>query len=160
MGDIVRIHQMLGEHPFLGELPESVLETLAGCASNCMFAADSIIFRDGQPAQHFYLLRHGTVSLEIRSPGREALLIDTLYDGDVLGWSWLLPPYRWNMDAHAMTVVRALAFDAACLRSKAEADPALGYELYRRFVPVMGRRLMAARMQLADLYARPVKACR
>ena len=117
--------------------------------------AGAWLFREDGPADFFYLLRHGTVTLEMRAPGREPLIVDTLADGDILGWSWLMPPYRWSMDARAQTLVRVVALDAVCLRGKLDSDPALGYELIRRFVPVMGRRLLAARLQLADLYARP-----
>lgn len=155
MGEITGLDRLLGEHPFFAGMPPDVARLLAGCARNVVFEAGRYVFREGGAADQFYLLRHGMVTLEVRVPGREPLVVDTLQEGDVIGWSWLLPPYQWSMDARAQTLVRTLALDAVCLRGKLDAEPALGYELFRRFVPVMGRRLMAARLQLADLYARP-----
>ena len=97
-------------------------------------------------------MRHGRVVLETFVPGRGALTIETLEEGDLLGWSWLFPPYRWHFDARALDLVRAVAFDGACLRGKIDDDHALGYELLDRFSPVMLERLQATRLQLLDVY--------
>lgn len=155
MVEIAGLDRMLLEQPFFAGMPAEQAAFVAGCGRNVVVEAGAWLFREDGPADFFYLLRHGTVTLEMRAPGREPLIVDTLADGDILGWSWLMPPYRWSMDARAQTLVRVVALDAVCLRGKLDSDPALGYELIRRFVPVMGRRLLAARLQLADLYARP-----
>jgi hypothetical protein len=78
--------------------------------------------------------------------------VQTLHEGDILGWSWLVPPYQWTMDCRAMQLTRVLSLDARCLRSKYESDPTLAYELFKRFVPVLADRLEAARLQLIDMY--------
>ena len=96
--------------------------------------------------------RRGRVALEVAAPGARAMIIETLEEGDVVGWSWLFPPHRWSFDARAVGPVRAVAFDGACLRGKCEDDKALGYELMRRFAGVMLDRLQATRLQLLDVY--------
>jgi CRP/FNR family transcriptional regulator, cyclic AMP receptor protein len=143
---------LVAESPtFSGMAPER-LAIVTGCASNTGFDAGETIFREGDPADVFYLVRTGTVALEIHAPGRGGLTIETLHEGDVLGWSWLFPPHRWQFDARALAPVRAVAFDGACLRGKSEADPALGYDLMTRFARVMVERLQATRLRLLDVY--------
>lgn len=155
MVETTGLDRLLLRHPFFAGMPAQQASFVAGCGRNVVIEAGAWLFREGEAADQFHLLRHGRVTLEMRAPGREPLIVDTLEDGDILGWSWLMPPYRWSMDARAQTLVRVVALDAVCLRDKLDSDPALGYALLRRFVPVMGRRLAAARQQLADLYARP-----
>jgi len=149
---IESFERILGEHPFFQGLGQAHLATLVGCASNVKFAAGEFVFRQGQPADRFYIVRHGNVALEIFAPGQGAVAIETIDDGDVLGFSWLFPPHRWRFDARAVTLVRALALDGKCLRGKCETDPALGYELMQRFALVVVQRLEATRLQLLDLY--------
>jgi CRP-like cAMP-binding protein len=146
---------LLAEHAFTQGLDADALAVLAGCAQNVRFQPDQYIFREGARADWFYLLRRGTVALEMPIPGRGRTTIQTIRQGDILGVSWLFPPYRWNFDARAVTDTGAIAFDAACLRGKCDADPALGYALMRRFAPYVSQRLQAARLQLADLYGDP-----
>lgn len=143
---------LLAEHPFFRGLDPQYLELLAGCGSNVRFEAGQTIFHEGEPADTFYLIRHGRVSLEVFSPERGPLTIQTLAAGEVLGWSWLFPPYRWFFDARALELTRAVAMDGACLRTKCEEDPRLGYEMMRRFAQVIVERLQATRLQLLDLY--------
>jgi hypothetical protein len=78
--------------------------------------------------------------------------IETVGAGDVLGWSWVVPPHRWHFDGRAVTDVRATAFDGACLRGKFESDPALGRDLLVRFARVFSARLAATRLRLLDVY--------
>jgi CRP-like cAMP-binding protein len=127
---------------------------LAGCARTSGFDGGASIFREGDPADVFYIVRRGRVALELFVPSRGSLTIETLEPGEVVGWSWLFPPYRWHFDARAVTAVRAVAVDGACLRGKCDDDPALGYDLMRRFSAVMIERLQATRMRLLDLYGR------
>lgn len=142
----------LSEHPFFADLPEKHLATLVGCASNVRFDSGGSIFRTGHEANQFFLIRHGRVALEIPLPGRPALTIQTLSEGEVLGWSWLVPPYIWMLDARVVDQVRAVALDGKCLRGKCEADHDLGYELLKRFAQIMEIRLQATRLQLVDVY--------
>jgi CRP-like cAMP-binding protein len=146
------LDEIVAESPVFHGLEKGHLELIVGCAQNTGFEAGQYLFREGDQADTFYLVRHGRVMLETFVPGRGALTVETVDDGDVVGWSWLFPPYRWHFDARALDGVRAVAFDGACLRGKLDGDHTLGYELLGRFSPVMLERLQAARMQLMDVY--------
>ena len=111
--------------------------------------------RASSTCDQFYLIRHGRVALELTAPGRGAVTFQTLAEGEIVGVSWLIPPYRWTDDARAVGLVRAIAMDAACLRRKCEADHDLGYEMMKRFVPILVRRLEATRLQILDVYGAP-----
>ena len=146
------VAELLGDAPFFGGLRPEWRALIAGCGSNVGFDAGALIFREGDAAESFYLLRHGSVALEAYVASRGEMVIETIDAGDVLGWSWLFPPYRWHFDAHAASEVRAIAFDARCLRGKCDADPALGYELTKRFAQTMVERLQWTRLRLLDVY--------
>lgn len=145
------IAQYLPEHPFFAGLDPAALDLLAGCAVNKHFRSGEVIFRESDPADTFYVLRHGGVAIQIRTPTADVVL-DTAHDGDVVGWSWLVPPYRWTFDARASEDTSAIAFDGACLRDKCAGDAGLGYALLQRVVQVMSGRLHSARVRLLDLY--------
>ncbi len=144
--------EILTGHPFFRDLAAEDVRLIAGCGSNVHYVENDLIFREGEPADRFYLIRHGRVALEIAAPDRGPLAVLTVGPGDVLGWSWLVPPYRMSCDARALEPVRATSFDGACIRRKCEADPRLGYELLKRFAGVIGQRLRATRLQLLDVY--------
>jgi len=146
------IDSLLREVPVFHGLSPDELTTLAGCASNVHFDQGEVLFREGDAADTFYLVRHGSIALEIFVPARGPAIIETLEAGEVAGWSWLFPPYRWHFDARALTAVRATAFDGACLRGKCEDDPKLGYALMSRFAQVLIERLQWTRLRLLDLY--------
>ncbi len=148
------IDQLIAESPTFEGLPKEQLELIAGCAWNERIAAGTLMLREGEHAERFYLIRHGTVSLEIDAPGRGSLLIQTLHDGEVVGWSWLFAPHRWAMDGRAITDCSVVAFDGTCLRGKCEADHELGYQLMKRFAANLIDRLQGTRMQLIDIYGR------
>jgi CRP/FNR family transcriptional regulator, cyclic AMP receptor protein len=143
---------LLESHPFFAGLSPDALELLAGCASNVHFAAGARIFGQGEPASRFYVIRRGRVALQLHSPAKEPLIIDTMDEGEVVGWSWLVSPYRYFSDARAVTQVSATALDGVCLRGKCEADPELGYQLLKRVATVMYHRLQSTRIRLLDLY--------
>jgi CRP-like cAMP-binding protein len=109
-------------------------------------------FPEGEEANQFYLVREGKLAIELFAAERGALTILTVGSGEVLGWSWLVPPYRWKFDACALKPTRAIALDGKCLRTKAEQDHDLGYELLKRIVQVMEGRPHAARLQLKNVY--------
>ena len=148
---------ILASHPFFSRLEEHHVRLLAGCASNVRFPAGEFVFREGEPANHFYLIREGKISLEISSPGSGALVIETLEAGDIVGWSWLFAPYRWRFDGRAVMTTRALALDGACLRDKSEQDHELALELYKRFSLILAERLQATRLQLLNVYEERVR---
>lgn len=146
------ISELLGQHPFFAGLPRDTLELIAGCGHNVQFAEDSRIISENEPADIFYVLRRGKVAIEVDTPRRGSLVIETIGPGDLLGVSWLLPPYRWTFDARAVEPTGAIAIDAACLRGKCDDDPVLGYEMFKRFAGLVRDRLQATRLQLVDVY--------
>jgi len=146
------LRKILTEQPFLAKLDEKHIQLLVGCASNVVFKEGEYIFREGQPADSFYIVRHGKVMVETFIPQKGPLVIDSLEVGDILGWSWLLSPYRWHFDARVSVETRAIAFDGKCLRAKLEDDHDLGFELMKRFASVISERLEATRLQLMDVY--------
>lgn len=146
------LEPILAEHPFLKGLPPVLLAELVGCAANVKFDTGAFIFRQGQEANNFYILRDGKVAVEVFAPQKGAITIDTLAAGDVLGWSWLIPPYHWHFDARAIEPTRAIALDGRCMRTKCEGDHELGYELMKRFAQIIEQRLDATRWQLLDVY--------
>ncbi len=148
------LESLLAEHPFFEGLEPDYVSFIAGCGANVKFEAGEYIFREGEPADHFYIIRHGRVQLEIFVPERGPLAIETIGEGEVLGAAWLFPPYRWSLDARALEMTRAVALDGACLRGKCEEDHHLGYELMRRFAPIITKRLQATRLQILDVYGR------
>jgi CRP-like cAMP-binding protein len=146
------IADLISEHKFFSDLDEHSLEFVAGCGSNVHFAPGERILTEGEAANTFYLLRSGSVALSFFVPGRGAVVIDTLAEGDVLGWSWLFPPYRWQFDGEAREDVAAVAFDGTCLRTKCDSDARLGYILTQRFARVILGRLQSVRMRMLDVY--------
>jgi CRP-like cAMP-binding protein len=149
------LDRYLSEHAFFKGLDEGYIRWLASCASNVKFDAGQYIFREGDEADKFFAIRHGTVALEIFAPGKaqDAITIQTVGEGEILGWSWLVPPHKKQFSARVVELTRMLAFDADCLRAKCEEDPKLGYEIFKRFTQILGQRLQATRLQLLDIYA-------
>lgn len=146
------IKTLIQEHPFFAGLDDAALELIAGCAWNVHFSPGEYLFHEGEPANQFYLLRAGRVRLETAVPGRGPMVIETIREGEVIGWSWLFPPYVWQFDALAGESVRATAFDGKCLRGKCRENHDLGYELAMRSAHIMMQRLQATRLQLLDVY--------
>ena len=146
------IETLIQEHSFFAGLDAAALELVAGCASNVHFAAGEFLFHEGDPANQFYLVRSGRVRLETLAPGRAPVVLETIQTSEVIGWSWLFPPYLWHFDAVATESVRATAFDGKCLRGKCEENHDLGYELAMRSAQIMMQRLQATRLQLLDVY--------
>ena len=150
------VEQLIAELPIFAGLPPEDLTLIAGCARTMQAAAGDDLFREGDPADAFFVVRHGAIALEAHTPSGSPLVIETMHAGDVVGWSWLVPPYRWNFDGRAVEDMRGISFDAVCLRGKSDADPRLGYELLRRFAGLMLERLQATRLRLLDVYGTSV----
>ena len=144
---------LLAAHPFFAGLDPDSLATVTGCASNVKFDAGQTVLKEGEEANQFYIVRHGRIAVEAFSPTGGPLVIQTVEEGDILGWSWLVAPYKWRFDARALELTRAIALDGKCLREKCEKNHDLGYELLKRFANIIGERLDATRLQLLDLYA-------
>jgi CRP/FNR family transcriptional regulator, cyclic AMP receptor protein len=146
------LEKFVREHPFFAGMAPEHCDLIAGCAKNVRFDPGQYLFHEGEAADEFFLLRHGRVALEITVPGRGSLNFLTLQAGEIVGVSWLIPPYRWAFDAKALELVRALAIDGKCLRRKSEENHDLGYELMKRFMAMLAQRLQATRLQILDVY--------
>lgn len=147
------LERYLSEHPFLKGFEPHHITFIAGCASTIQFHDGQSIFREGEEANYFYIIRQGKVAIELFAPERGPITIQTIGEGDVLGWSWLIPPHRWRFDARAVEPTDAIALDGRCLRSKCEQDHDLGYELLKRFAAVIASRLESTRLQILDVYS-------
>ncbi len=145
------LKSILEKQPFMKGLKEPYLQLLTGCAANNRFEEGKYLFRAGENADRFYLIRHGRVAVELPVSSRRAELIQPAGPNDLLGWSWLIPPYHWHLAARAMEPVVALSFDGKCIRGKFDKDPELGYEFYRRFALVMAQRLDETFLHLLGL---------
>ena len=145
---------MLAGQPFLAGLTGHQLDRLTPLTSRTMFHAGNRIFRQGTPADQFWLLTDGAVYLDSEVPGYDNFVLETLRPGAVLGWSWLFPPYRWHFGAVAVTTTHAITFNGALVRALCQQDPSFGYELTTRFLHVMGERLQNARARLEDCQRR------
>ena len=149
------VDQLLAEHPFFAGLGPDLIALISGCAQNVHFDVGSRLFRTGEPANRFFVVRTGRVALELVAPGRQPLVVETVDAGQVLGWSWLVPPYRWFCDGRAVAPTSLVALEGSCLRTKCDGDAALGYQLLQRVTQVMYERLQSSRVRLLDLYGTP-----
>ena len=141
---------ILKEHAFFKDLPAKYFDFIVGCASNVVFKEDEVILKEGDSADKFYLVRSGQVAIYIERPRH--ISVQTIREGEILGWSWLIPPYRYRFSARATEPTRAIALDGTCLRGKCEKNHELGYEVLKRIIPILTGRLEAARIQLMDIY--------
>jgi CRP/FNR family transcriptional regulator, cyclic AMP receptor protein len=135
-------------HPFLRGMSRDQLRALAGTACDVSFPARQRLFEDGGNATRFWLIQSGHVSLDLHIPGEGPVVIETIGMGELLGWSWLFPPYLWAFGAVAVTAVEAFEFDAPSVREMCATDPGLGYELNQRIARVLAKRLQATRIRL------------
>ncbi len=147
------LERIIAQHSFFADLEPPYMELVVGCAANRRFKTGEYIFKAGTEANEFYLVRSGRVALEIYAPQRQPIVVDSLGEGDILGWSWLVPPYYWKFHSHATEDTLAIALDGKCLRTKCEQNHDLGYELLKRFSQIIAQRLEATRFQLLDVYA-------
>ena len=145
----------ISAHPFFAALTDTQRAALAEDGATATFPAGERLFGEGGIADRFWLIEDGSIALDMRVPGRGDQIVETLGPGTVLGWSWLHPPYRWQFGAVARLATTAIAFDAASVRRRCDADPAFGYAALRLFTPVITERLQATRLRLLDLYAAP-----
>lgn len=147
------LDRLAKDHPFLRDLSDERIHFIAGCATNVRVEEGGFLFREGHDAEALYLLRYGKVALEIHVPGKGTVPVETLGEGDVFGWSWLFPPFQWQVDARAVEMTRLLAFDAKCLRAKMAEDREFGYEITKRLLAAIYERLERVRLQRLDIYA-------
>lgn len=149
----VDLRSYLSKHPFFVGLSEQHLDLVASLSTAARYGTQQRVFKYDTDANHFYVLREGKVGVEIPAVAGEPLRIQTVGNGGVLGWSWLIPPYRWLFDARALAPSEILVLDGARLRAECEADPRLGYELMKRFATLMAERLNASRLAAIRHYS-------
>ncbi len=145
------VEHLISHHPFLQGMSPHQLRLICDHALRTHFTANDVIFREGDPADRFYLIETGCVALESQALGRAKALIQLLGAGDVLGWSWLFPPCFWHFDARAVEPTDAIFIYGAPLRKECESDHEFGYELMKRLAAVMMARLQATRWKLLRL---------
>lgn len=144
------IEDYLSTHDFFSGMEDSFLKFLSDSAAELQLKAGDVLFQYGKPADKFYLLREGQVSIQVPALVGPALDIQTLGDNQILGWSWLIPPYRWNFLARALEDSDLLEFDGSAILARCQQDPKFGYELFKRFATLMSERLNAARQKMMD----------
>jgi len=143
---------LLQKHPFVGEFQPQHIEKLSALAKEVQFERDHVIFHEGDECHDFYLIVEGRVALEIEAPGH-TFRVQTLHEGDELGWSAILMGRGKHFQARALQPVQALAFDGAALLDACRADPAFGFALMYRMLGVVSERLQATRLQVLDMYS-------
>jgi CRP-like cAMP-binding protein len=141
-------------HPFFAGMKKSQLALLIDCAIAVHFKKGEVVFREGEIANRFYVLETGGVVLESSQEYGEPVIVDEIGAGDLLGWSWMFPPYSWQFTARAVQETNAIFFYGTVLREYCERDPALGFELMKRMSVVMNRRLQAARNKMLSLHSK------
>ncbi|MEY2430064.1 MAG: hypothetical protein QOJ40_2949 [Verrucomicrobiota bacterium] len=145
-----RLKANMAAHPFLTGLSPEHLTTLSDYAMDSQLTAGQLIFREGEIANRFYLILEGKVGLESRGKDGNPKLIQTLGAGEVLGWSWLFPPYTWHFDARVLEPTQAIFFYGTWLRDHCDQDRNFGYELMKRVAGVVIERLQKTRKGLLD----------
>lgn len=153
--EATEIEMIVAGHQVFRGLDAGFIKTLAACARERRFAEGSYLMHEGAPADAFFLIRGGRVALEIGGPGHAPKIFSTLGPGEIVGLSWLAPPYRWSFDARALAPLTVISFDAKSLRDRCEAEPRLGYALMKRLFAIMIPRLHATRLQMLDVYGKP-----
>lgn len=146
------LQAIIEKHPFLEGLSPDLIAELTGCAKNRRYEAGEYLTREGEAAEHFFLLRGGRVALRVYALSAGPLTIQTVGNGEMVGWSWLVAPHRYRFDAQALEPITAIEFDGRCLREKCETNPALGYELFKRVSVALHKRIDAMHLQLLDVY--------
>jgi CRP/FNR family cyclic AMP-dependent transcriptional regulator len=143
---------LIVQSPVFEGLDQEELELIAGCGKNVALAAGERLFREGDPANTFFMVRQGLIALDAYVPNRGQVTVVTCGPGEIVGWSWLVPPYQWRLTARVIEAVRAVEFDGECLRRKCEEDPVLGYDLLTRIAGDLADHLTTAYLQVLDVY--------
>lgn len=136
-------------------MPKPLIQTLADAGRTKDYKMGDCLFKQGESANHFYIIISGRVSVEIPSIYGPPLVVQKLDDNKVLGWSWLIPPYKWAFEADAESDLQVIEFDGQRLLAACEADPDLGYQLIKRFATLMSERLHEAREKMMDTWSAP-----
>ncbi len=155
ISDSRHITEYLRSHAVFSSMPSDMLQTLTDTAKVLNCDQGDFLFRQDDSANCFYIVISGTVSVEIPSIYGPPLVVQTLNEDEILGWSWLISPYKWTFKASCETETQLLQFDGVALRDACEADPILGYQLLKRFASLMSERLHEARRTMMDNWSAP-----
>jgi CRP-like cAMP-binding protein len=150
-----RLEEYLSTQAFFSGLSPEFIGFLARCASERQIEPGQVLFRQGERAHYFYLIRNGSIAIEIPAITGPTLTVQSLGAGQILGWSWLIPPYKWNFQARAEAPTTLLAFDGDAVLARCEEEPTFGYALLKRFASLMGERLEVARWSMMDQWNPP-----
>ena len=149
------VFDLIVEHPFFRGMNEDQVRVVAEAGMLVSYDEGDYVFTEGSRADACFLILDGGVALALERPGHRPRAILTLHAGDLLGWSWLYPPYRWSYNAHVHVDTKAIRFDGPRLKEAADTDPVLGYELMKRFTDMLVKRMQSIRIQLLDVYSTP-----
>jgi CRP-like cAMP-binding protein len=149
------IEEYLSAHAFFSGLDDSFMKFLTSSVKAIQIKEGHVLFQQGKPANKFYLVRNGKISVQVPALMGPTLELQTLGEDQILGWSWLIPPYRWNFHARALEDSEVLEFDGSAILARCEEDPKFGYELFKRFAALMSERLDAARQKMMDQWDPP-----
>ncbi|WP_409236427.1 Crp/Fnr family transcriptional regulator [Streptomyces sp. PA5.6] len=140
-------------HSMPRALPPEHRQRLMRFAAEVSIPQGTRLFEEGGHADRFWIIRTGSIALDMHVPGRKAAVIETLGHNQLLGWSWLFTPHSWHLGAEALTPVRAYEFDAASVLAACRDDPELNVTVTRWVGDIVAHRLRSARTRLLDLYA-------
>ena len=149
------IEDYLSSHVFFSGLDDSFIKFLSNSARELRIKKGDVLFKQGERADKYYLLRNGRVSVQVPALMGPTLEIQSLGEDQIIGWSWLIPPYRWNFLARATEDSDLLEFDGNAILARCEKDPKFGFELFKRFARLMSERLDAARQKMMDEWNPP-----
>lgn len=147
------LRREIRDHPLFQGMDPGFLEALEPSVVVRSIETGELIIREGSPAHALLLVTHGKIGLEMTSPDRPPLSLLTVGPGEIVGWSWLLPPHRWQVDGRALKPTRVLAIDGPVLRGLLDSRPKDGYRFLLRIVPIITGRLHSARVQVMDIHA-------
>jgi CRP-like cAMP-binding protein len=139
-------------HPFFAGLDPTLVHEMMAKAEQRSYDVGEMLVREGRPAEEFFLVIEGKVALEVGAADRAVITVETIGRGELLGWSWLVPPYRWRFDARAIKPTQVVAINAAAARYALAAHPAFAYQFLMKFLPVVAERLENTRIQLLDIH--------
>jgi CRP/FNR family transcriptional regulator, cyclic AMP receptor protein len=142
--------EYLSAHEFFSGLSDDILKFLCECSSTVVIKKGQILFRQGENADKFYVIRNGSISIQMPAIMGPTLEIQSLDKDHVLGWSWLIAPYKWNFQTRAEEDSELLQFDGTAIMARCEQEPKFGYELLKKFAGLMSERLNAAREKMMD----------
>jgi CRP-like cAMP-binding protein len=146
------INELLTDQPLFADMSPDMVQFIAGCGRNEHYDTGAYLGKEGDPADHFYLIRKGRVAVELSHHIKGSIVIKTLEASDVAGFGWAFPPYRLNFDLRAIESTSVISFDAKCVLKKCEDDYKLGYHMIKKFAEIMKARLQDTRMQLINVY--------